>query len=182
MPSIKTERLSLRIVSADDLDDLARLFADPEVVKYVGDGKPAGREVAAKAVESIIAHWQKHGFGRWIAADKTNGDFIGFGGLRSLFGTPEVVYHLTKKSWGKGFATELARAALRFGFEEHGFKRIVAITRPPNTSSIHVMEKLGMQFEKYAEYYGLAVVQYSLTRDAFKWNGSSYTVFPDEAS
>jgi len=180
MPSIETDRLRLRIICRDDLDELAGMFADPDVVKYVGDGNPPAREEAAKAVESIIAHWQKYGFGRWIAADKANGAFIGFGGLRSLFGTPEVVYHLTKKSWGKGFATELARAALRFGFER-GFDRIVAITQPPNTPSIHVMEKLGMQFEKHAQYYGLEVVQYSLTRDAFRWDGSSYTVFPDEA-
>ncbi len=182
MPSIETDRLRLRIICRDDLDDLTSLFADPDVVKYVGDGKPAGREEAAKAVESIITHWQKHGFGRWIAIDKANGAFVGFGGLRSLFGTPEVVYHLTKKSWGKGFATELARAALRFGFEERGFDRIVAITKPPNTSSIHVIEKLGMHFEKYAEYYGLDVLQYSITRDAFQWDGSSYTVVPDEAT
>ena len=181
MPSIETERLRLRIVRRDDLDDLAKLFADPDVVKYVGDGKPASREDAAKAVESMIAHWQKHSFGRWIAADKSNGAFIGFGGLRSLFGTPEVVYHLTRKNWGKGFATELARAALRFGFEERRFARIVGITKPPNTASIHVMEKLGMHFEKHARYYGLDVVQHSIERDAFQWDGSSYAIFPDEA-
>jgi ribosomal-protein-alanine N-acetyltransferase len=127
-----------------------------------------------------VAHWQKHGFGRWVAAHKATGAFIGFGGLRSLFGTPEVVYHLTKDNWGKGFATELARAALRFGFEDRGFDRIVAITKPPNLASIHVMEKLGMEFEKHAQYYDLDVVQYSIVRDAFKWDGSSYTVFPDE--
>ena len=182
MPSIETERLLLRIVRPKDLDDLAGLFADPDVVKYIGDGQPSSREEAAKAVDSMIAHWQNHGFGRWIATDKVNGAFIGFGGLRSLFGTPEVVYHLTKKNWGKGFATELAGAALRFGFEERGFDRIVAITKPPNLASIHVMEKLGMQFEKNAQYYDLDVLQYSITRDAFKWNNSSYTLFPDEAS
>ena len=181
MPSIETERLLLRIVCRDDLDDLARMFADPDVVKYVGDGTPSNREEASKAVDSMIAHWQKHSFGRWIAGDKVSGAFIGFGGLRSLFGTPEVVYHLTKNNWGKGFATELARAALRFGFEERGFDRIVAITKPPNLASIHVMEKLGMQFEKHAQYYGLDVAQYSITRDAFQWDGSSYAVFPDEA-
>ena len=182
MPSIETDRLRLRIVCPDDLDDLAGLFADPEVVKYVGDGQPSNREEAAKAVDSMIAHWQNHGFGRWIVTDKTNDAFIGFGGLRSLFGTPEVVYHLTKKNWGKGFATELARAALRFGFEDRGFDRIVAVTKPPNVASIHVMEKLGMQFEKYAQYYGLDVVQYSITRDAFKWDtDSSYALFPDDA-
>jgi ribosomal-protein-alanine N-acetyltransferase len=180
MPSIETDRLRLRIICRDDLDDIASLFADPDVVKYVGDGKPTGREEAAKAVESIIAHWQKHGFGRWIAADKANGAFIGFGGLRSLFGTPEVVYHLKKKNWGKGLATELARAALRFGFEERHFDRIVAITKPPNIASVHVMEKLGMQFEKHAQYYGLDVVQYGITRDTFQWDGSSYALVADE--
>jgi len=180
MSSIETDRLRLRIICRDDLNDLASLFADPEVVKYVGDGKPAGREEAAKAVESIIAHWQKHGFGRWIATDKSNGAFIGFGGLRSLFGTPEVVYHLKKDKWGNGLATELARAALRFGFEDRGFDRIVAITKPANTASIHVMEKLGMQFEKHAQYYGLDVVQYSIARDTFRWDGSHYALSADE--
>lgn len=179
MLSIETERLRLRIVCPNDLDDLAGLFADPDVVKYVGNGKPSTREDAATAVDSMITHWQKHSFGRWIAADKTNGAFIGFGGLRSLFGTPEVVYHLTKKNWSKGFATELARAALRFGFEERGFERIVAIAKPPNAASIHVMEKLGMLFEKHAQYYGLDVVQFSITRDAFQWDGSSYRLLPD---
>jgi ribosomal-protein-alanine N-acetyltransferase len=181
MPSIETGRLRLRMVRRDDLDDLAALFADPDVVKYIGDGNPASRADAAKAVDSMTAHWQNHGFGRWIATDKLNGAFIGFGGLRSLFGTPEVVYHLTKNNWGKGFATELGRAALRFGFEERGFDRIVAITKPPNLASIHVMEKLGMQFERHAQYYEIDVVEYSITRDAFQWDGSSYTVFPDEA-
>src|SRR5215470_10232242 len=180
MPAIETERLRLRMLDGDDLDNLARMFADPEVVKYVGDGKPASREEAVKALHSIIAGWKDRGYGRWAAVDRTTGAFIGFGGLRSLLGTPEVVYHLTKKNWGRGFATELARAALRFGFEDRGFDRIVAITKPPNLASIHVMEKLGMQFEKYAQYYGLDVVQYSITRDAFKWDhNTDYAAFPD---
>jgi len=160
----------------DDLDDLAAMFADPEVVKYVGDGKPAGREEAAKALDSIIANWSINGFGRWAAIDKATDAFIGFGGLRSLFGTPEVVYHLAKQNWGKGFATELARAALRFGFEDRGFDRIVAITKPLNAASIHVMEKLGMKYEKHARYYDLDVLQYGMSRDDFRWDGSAYTL------
>lgn len=180
MPTIQTERLRLRMFHVDDLDDLATMFADPEVVKYVGDGKPVGREEAARALDSIITNWQKNGFGRWAAIDKVTGAFIGFGGLRSLFGTPEVVYHLRKQNWGNGLATELARAALRFGFEDRGFERIVAITKPPNAGSIHVMEKLGMQFEQHARYYDLDVVQYSITRDEFQWDGSHYTLLPDE--
>jgi len=169
----------LRIVCRNDLNDLANLFADPDVVKYVGHGKPASREEASKTVDSMIAHWQKHSFGRWIARDKVDGAFVGFGGLRSLFGTPEVVYHLAKDHWGKGLATELARAALRFGFEDRGFDHIVAIAKPANVASIHVMAKLGMQFEKHACYYEIDVVQYGINRDAFRWNGSTYSLLPD---
>ena len=96
-----------------------------------------------------------------------------------MFGTPEVVYHLAKAQWGKGLATELGRAALRFGFEDRGFDRIVAIAKPPNSASIHVMEKLGMQFEMTTTYYDIDVVQYGLSRDQFKPGYSLYVVLPD---
>ena len=180
MPSIETDRLLLRMIHADDLDHLASLLSDPDVVKYVGDGKPAGRDEAVRALESIIRHWETHGFGRWAVVDKNTGEFIGFGGLRSLFGTPEVVYHLAKTHWGRGYATELARASLRFGFEERGFDRIVAITKPLNAASIHVMDKLGLRFEKHARYYEIDVVQYEITREEFTPDNSQFKVLSEE--
>ena len=180
MPSIETDRLLLRMILADDLDHLASLLSDPDVVKYVGDGQPTGRDEAKRALESIIKHWQTHGFGRWAVVDKSSGEFIGFGGLRSLFGTPEVVYHLAKAHWGKGYATELARAALHFGFEERGFDRIVAITKPQNAASIHVMDKLGLRFEKHTRYYDMDVVQYEITRKGFSLGDSTFKVLADK--
>jgi RimJ/RimL family protein N-acetyltransferase len=178
MPRIETERLLLRMIRPDDLDDLASLFADPDVVRYVGDGKTADRDEAEVALQSIIRHWQTHGFGRSVAVDKHTGKFAGLGGLRSLFGTPEVVYHLAKENWGKGYATELGNAALRFGFD-CGFERIVAIAKPLNVVSIRVMEKLGMRFEKNATYYNLDVVQYGIARDEFAPGESCYLVLPE---
>lgn len=180
MPSIETDRLLLRMIRADDLDHLAALFADPDVVKYVGDGKPAGRDEAVRALESIIKHWETHGFGRWAVVDKITGEFIGFGGLRSLFGTPEVVYHLAKAHWGKGYATEMARAVLRFGFEVRGYDRIVAITKPQNAASLHVMDKLGLRFEKHARYYELDVVQYEINREEFTAGEGAFKVLVGE--
>jgi RimJ/RimL family protein N-acetyltransferase len=174
MSMIETERLLLRMFRPEDLDDLAGLFRDPDVLKYVGDGKPVNREEADKALKSIIKHWETHGFGRWVVLDKKTQHFIGFGGLRSLFGTPEVVYHLAKAHWGKGLATELARASLRFGFEDRRFDRIVAVAKPENAASIHVMEKLGMRFEMNASYYNIDVVQYAINRKDFKLDGSPY--------
>ena len=174
MPLIETARLQLRLFQPDDLDRLAALILDPDVMRYVGNGKPGTREEADVALKSIIRHWETHGFGRWAVVDKQTQNFVGFGGLRSLYGEPEVVYHFAKPHWGKGFATELARASLRYGFEEHHFDRILAIAKPPNAASIHVMEKLGMHYEKQTSYYNIDVVQYTISRAEFVAGNSLY--------
>ncbi len=177
MPSIETERLLLRKFRPDDLDELAKLFSDPDVMRYVGNGRPIDRDESERALKSIIRHWESQGFGRWAVVDKQTREFIGFGGLRSLFDTPEVVYHFSKANWGKGLATELARASLRFGFEDRGLDRIVAVAKPENSASIHVMQKLGMRFEMKTIYYNIEVVQYEITRNEFKVDDSPYLLY-----
>jgi len=174
MPSIETERLLLRKFRPDDLDELAKLFSDPDVMRYVGNGQPIDRDESERALKSIIRHWESQGFGRWAVVNKQTREFTGFGGLRSLFDTPEVVYHFSKANWGKGLATELARATLRFGFEDRGLDRIVAVAKPENSASIHVMQKLGMRFEMKTIYYNIEVVQYEITRNEFKVDDSPY--------
>ena len=108
--------------------------------------------------------------------DKESERLIGFGGLRSLFGTPEVVYHFAKQYWGKGLATEMASAVIRYGFEEHLFDRIVAIAKPLNVASTRVMEKVGMRYEKSACYYEIDVVQYEIWRRQFEPADSLYVL------
>jgi len=174
MPSVETARLHLRLFCPADLDHLAALLADPDVVKYVGNGLPISREEAETALHSIIRHWDEHGFGRWAVIDKASQRFAGFGGLRSLMGTPEVVYHLARAYWGRGLATELARASLRFGFDEHPFERIVAVAHPKNTASIHVMEKLCMRFEMHTRYYDIDVIQFEISRERFQPDEAAY--------
>lgn len=160
----------------DDLEHLVALFLDPEVMRYVGDGLPATRGEANVALKSIIKHWETHGFGRWAVVDKETQEFVGFGGLRSLFQQPEVVYHFARAHWGKGLATELANASLRYGFESQHFDQILAIAKPQNVASIHVMEKLGMHYEKHATYYDIEVVQYTISRPEFVAQDSLYIV------
>lgn len=179
MSSVETARLNLRILRPDDLDSLAALFADRDVMRYVGNGQPASREEAGAALQSIIRHWENHGFGRWAAIDRQTQTFVGFGGLRSLMEEPELVYHFAKSHWGRGLATELAKAGLRFGFEEHQFERILAVAKPDNSASIHVMEKVGMHFEQHANYYNIEVVQYEIMRAEFKLDDSPYRLHPD---
>src|SRR5581483_3272287 len=64
-PVIETDRLRLRMFTSDDLDSFAAMLADPDVMRYVEDGQPKDRSVAEKALNSMIAHWQRHRFGRW---------------------------------------------------------------------------------------------------------------------
>lgn len=179
MPSLETARLQLRIFRNEDLDDFARLLSDPDVMKYVSNGVPISREEADKALQSIVRHWHEHRFGRWAIFDRATRKFVGYGGLRSLMGTPEVVYHLAKEYWGQGLATELANASLQFGFEAHSFERIVAIAKPGNAASIHVMEKVGMTYEMHTSYYDIDVVQYQIMRDQFQSEPGRYELHPD---
>ncbi|HEY0380552.1 MAG TPA: GNAT family N-acetyltransferase [Pyrinomonadaceae bacterium] len=167
MPEIETNRLLLRQFTLADLGALAHIFADPEVVKHLGSGQPASTAETETALQSIIAHWGRHGFGRWAAVHKRSRELVGYGGLRSFHGEPELVYLLKKSHWRRGLATEMARACLKFGFEELGFERIIAMAKTANVASHRVMEKAGLCFERATSIYGMEVVCYSLSRPAY---------------
>ncbi len=166
---VETERLWLRVFSPDDLEDLARIFSKPEVMKYLGlEGKPVSKEETETALLSMIKHWERHGYGRWAVVDKESGSLIGYAGLRNHEDTAELVYLFDEPYWGKGLATEVARACLEFGFELHGLETIIAFAKPLNASSRRVLEKIGMQFVGETTVYGIFVVQYSLSHDVYR--------------
>ncbi|MDT4966750.1 MAG: hypothetical protein QOJ64_1487 [Acidobacteriota bacterium] len=174
MGEIETPRLLLRTFTLDDLDALARIFGNPDVVRHLGTGMPLLRGEAEFALKGIIRHWQRHGFGRWAAIDKPTGKLIGYGGLRSFQGTPELVYLLDKPYWGLGLATEMAEASLEHGFEERGFERIVAMTKLANLASQRVMNKIGMSLEKRATICNMEVVCYSISRAEYRSGKSEW--------
>ena len=89
-PTIETERLRLRMFTPDDLDDLARLYADREAMQYIGTGQPLSREKAEIALQRTMEHWHNHGFGGWAVGLKESGKFIGRAGLFYLDNTPEI--------------------------------------------------------------------------------------------
>jgi RimJ/RimL family protein N-acetyltransferase len=167
MREIETSRLLLRMFAPDDLDDLSIIFSDPDVVRHLGTGLPVPRAETEIALSSIIKHWERHGFGRWAAVFKQTGQLIGYGGLRSFQETPELVYLLSKPYWGIGLATEMAQAALRYGFDEQQFERIVAMAKVANLASQRVLEKIGMSFEKTATIFEMEVACYSVSSDEY---------------
>lgn len=178
MPEIETARLRLRRFTPDDLDDLERLFSDPAVMLYLGieAGKTLSRQETAETLRGFISGWDKHGFGRWAVTHQETQRFIGLCGLKLLAGQPELIYALEKAYWGQGLATEAARAALRYGFEEVGLERIVAVTRRENVASQRVMQTIGMRWEGEGSYYGVEGVCYAISSQEFGADNGVYIV------
>lgn len=181
MPEIETARLRLRLFTPEDLDGLAGLFADPEVMTYLGAeaGRTMSREESTRALENTIRGWRERGYGRWAVVDKESGRFIGLCGLKSLGGEAELIYALGKAYWGRGLATEAAGAALRYAFEEAGLERVVAVTRHGNVASRRVLTRVGMRYEGEGSYYGVEGVCYGVSLAEFRPSDSAYVLLRD---
>ena len=167
MDAIETPRLQLRHFSQTDLDELALIFSDPLVLKYLVPNRAATREETQTALLSMIRHWERHGYGRWAVVHQETQKLIGYGGLRCFDGTPELVYLLARPYWGCGLATELARGCLEYGFMQQRFERIIAVTQPGNLASRRVMEKIGLSYQRNDNFFDIDVVLYALTRDEY---------------
>ncbi len=169
MPEIETARLRLRQFTLFDLEDLFRIYSDPEVMRYVGKGARTRDETQAGLL-SMLKHWELHGFGIWAVVHKMDGQLIGRCGLCFLDSTPKVElgYTFAQPYWGIGIATEASHASLKFGFEVLKLNRIVAIAKPENVGSQRVMQKVGMKYEKNAYYYNTEVVYYALLQEAWQ--------------
>ncbi|GAB2594487.1 N-acetyltransferase [Paractinoplanes abujensis] len=147
----RTERLLLRDWRDDDLDALAAMNADPEVMRFILDGAVRDREQTAEGLQRMMRSWQQNRFG--LFAVEKDGTLIGWAGLAIPDFLPEILpaveigWRLDRPYWGHGYATEAAREALRFGFDEAGLDRIVSIRHVENERSRRVMEKLGLRHE-----------------------------------
>jgi RimJ/RimL family protein N-acetyltransferase len=149
-PSIlRTRRLILRRWKESDLLPFARMNADQRVMEFML-GKMT-KEETCQSVEGIKKHFDAHGFGRWAVEIADSGKFIGFVGISippyTLPFSPcvEVAWRICPEEWGRGYAPEAAKEALRDGFERVGLEEIVSFTTLTNLKSRRVMEKLGMQ-------------------------------------
>jgi RimJ/RimL family protein N-acetyltransferase len=145
---IETARLILRAWRDDDLAPFAALNADQSAMRFMS-GTMTADETRAM-VGRIGAHFEAHGFGLWAVEAPGVAPFVGYVGLqRPTFDahfTPcvEIGWRLAPPHWGKGYATEAAMAALRFGFEDLNLDQIVSFTVLANKPSWSVMERIGM--------------------------------------
>jgi ribosomal-protein-alanine N-acetyltransferase len=186
-PRIETSRLLMRPFEMNDVDDLHRIWIDPGVRKFLWDDQIIPRETAIEVIEGSIDNFAKHGFGFWVIRFKNDPALVGFGGLRCFVedgseeSNIELLYGVAFEHWGRGVATEAARAFLRYGFEEIGLKRIYAGADPPNAASFRVIEKLGMRFARRTAVNGLEAIYYVMDREDYKVDGSAYLLRRDIA-
>jgi RimJ/RimL family protein N-acetyltransferase len=168
MLTLETERLLLRPFREGDLDDYARICADPEVMRHLGDGRPLSRPDAWRQLAFFLGHWQLRGYGLWAAELKEGGAFVGRIGLHNPEGWPglEVGWLLERACWGRGLATEGGRAALDFAFTRLGAEYVVSVIRPENARSVRVAERLGERFERRAVVNGAEALIYGVAAPA----------------
>jgi RimJ/RimL family protein N-acetyltransferase len=145
-----TERLILRPPTADDLPRLFAIYGDPATNQFNPAGPLTELHQARNLLHGWLTHWRDHGYGQWAIASREAPDqVIGFGGIAQYNYLTEprlnLGYRFAIDAWGKGFATELGRAALEFAFAELDAERVFALVRPNHQASIGVLEKLGMQ-------------------------------------
>jgi RimJ/RimL family protein N-acetyltransferase len=148
-----TARLELRPWHDDvaDRDANARICADVDVMRFVGAGTALTRPQANEQMTRFIEHWERHGFGLRAAVLRESGELIGFVGVARAGepgvrpGDVEIGWRLAREHWGKGYATEGARAVRDHAFAALRLARLVAFIRPANDASIAVARKLGME-------------------------------------
>jgi RimJ/RimL family protein N-acetyltransferase len=161
-----TERLSLeRWDTSRHTAALGAMNRDPEVMRFIGDGGTATREQSEHQSAAIAAHWDRFGFGLWALRLRDGGSdgagpVIGFAGLAHPLWWPaesanvEVGWRLRRDAWGRGYASEAARAAVDAAFGPLGLAGVVSFIRAGNTRSRAVARRLGMDVERVAAHTG----------------------------
>ncbi|MBI2743595.1 MAG: GNAT family N-acetyltransferase [Chlamydiales bacterium] len=180
MKTIETQRLILREWKPEDLIPFAEINQDPKVMECLL--KPLTLEESAAMMERMQNHFKEHGFGPFACVVKETDELIGFVGLYvpnfEAHFTPcvEIGWRLSSKAWGKGYATEAARAVLKAAFGEYGLREVVSFTVPKNLRSIAVMEKIGMKRDMKGDFLHPKIpaghplhqhILYRITRDEY---------------
>ena len=153
---LETEHLLFRPLTLSDLDDLTALYADPEVMRFLGG--PRSKDEVQRVLNRYIQEYQIYGHSFFATIQKSDQRFIGHCGLlnQEVEGQPEVElgYVLAPQYWQRGLALEGTQALKDYGLQQLGFPRLISLIPPGNTASIHIAEKIGMQYERDVDQWG----------------------------
>ena len=168
--SIETERLILRMFRESDTDAYAEMVGDAEVMRFLG-GKPMSRQEAWRNMAMLLGHWHLRGYGFWAVEERASGELVGRVGCWQPEGWPglEVGWALRRRFWGRGYATEAARASLNHAFTALDQPRVISLIAPDNVNSSRVAERLGERPEGEWEVFGVKVIVYAAWREGWSY-------------
>ena len=165
IPILETERLRLRPFHPSDFEEYAALYADPEVLRYLGGGQaPWDRGRAWRHLAFLMGHWQIAGKGTWAVEHRDGGALLGAVGFSAPEGWPglELAWVLARRWWGCGYATEGARAALDHAFTVWREERVISLISPENHRSVRVAERLGESLRGRIDHCGREMLCYGI--------------------
>jgi RimJ/RimL family protein N-acetyltransferase len=176
MVTLQTERLTLRLLHASDFDAYAEMCADPEVMRYIGDGQPLARPLAWRNLAMMVGHWSLRGYGLWAAEERSSGALVGRIGFWNPEGWPgfELGWMLRRSFWARGYATEGARMALQFAFTQLRQPHVISLIHPDNAASIRVAQRLGERLLGPTEVMGKPALVYRISRG--EWAAPNQTL------
>ncbi len=165
IPSLETPHLLLRAWTPGDAEALFTILQEPSVLRYLPSTTPPPIERVEKYISRQLNNWQERGYGHWAVVSQEDGQVLGWNGLEYLreVDETEVAYLLKTSAWGRGFATEAARAAVRFGLEQKSLPAIIGLVHPDNIASARVLEKSGLKFADTITLWGLKLHRYRIT-------------------
>ncbi len=156
---IETERLILRALQPTDVVGFFEMDSNREVHQYLGNSPIKTMEQALENINNIIQQYKDNGIGRWAVIEKSSGHFIGWSGLKLIttevnnhVNFYDVGYRLHPNFWGKGYATESAKAAIAYGFTQMNLTEIIGIADTKNVQSRRALEKCGLRFIENFEF------------------------------
>lgn len=164
---LETDRLTLRLLRESDLDAYAAMSADPEVMRFLSAGGGLlTRADAWRQMATYLGHWALRGYGTWAVEERATGAFVGRIGFHYPEGWPdrELGWTIARPFWGKGYASEAARAAIGHAFGTLGWSHVVSLIHPDNHRSERLAERLGYHVHGTADVVGLHLTMYRLDR------------------
>jgi RimJ/RimL family protein N-acetyltransferase len=151
LPTFKTERLLLRPMTEQDAAFVLELLNEPSFIRNIGDRKVRSLEGANGYITNgPVASYAKNGFGLYLVELQETGESMGMCGLirRNTLKDVDIGYAFLPRYWSKGYAFEAALAMKEYAQKTLGLSRLVAVVDPENLPSIHLLEKLGMKYER----------------------------------
>lgn len=164
---IVTDRTYIKPITWADFESYLETSQDPEVVRYIGNGKVNTREEHTQRWNERFEYMERNpGLGVFYAFDNQSHERIGTCNLNQLDKTDKihVGYRIHKPNWGKGYATELCKAMLKYGFEEMKLNLITACVDPKHFPSQYVLQKSGMKFIDIRKLYDIDLMYYEMTK------------------